>query len=94
MARDRREVRRGLQLRWGSGGGGGRGARGHCHHHGASCPARISRVEEIKTQLDARTWQERCKLNALLQSWPDEEWDRQVTSGGKFDRVNEEAATE
>ena len=54
----------------------------------------MSKVEEIKTQIDALTWQERCELNALLQSWPDDEWDRQMTAEGKFDRVNEEAAVE
>jgi hypothetical protein len=54
----------------------------------------MSKVEEIKTQIDALNWQERCELNALLQSWPDDEWDRQMASEGKFDRVNEEAATE
>ena len=61
---------------------------------GASYPERMSKVEEIKTQIDALTWQERCELNAMLQSWPDDEWDRQMTSEGKFDRVNEEAVAE
>lgn len=54
----------------------------------------MSKVEEIKTQIDALTWQERCELNAMLQSWPDDEWDRQMASEGKFDGMMEEAGRE
>lgn len=53
----------------------------------------MSRVEEIKAQIDALSRQERCELNALLQNWPDDEWDRQMATENKFDRLNE-AATE
>lgn len=61
---------------------------------GASYPERMSKVEEIKTQIDALTWQERCELNAMLQSWPDDEWDRQMATEGKFDCKMEEAGRE
>ena len=54
----------------------------------------MSKVEQIKAQIDALTWQERCELNALLQNWPDDDWDRQMASEGKFDRLMEEAARE
>jgi hypothetical protein len=50
----------------------------------------MSKVEQIKAQIDALTWQERCELNALLQDCPDDNWDRQMTSEGKFDRLMEE----
>ena len=36
--------------------------------------AHMSKVEEIKTQIDALSWQERCELNALLQNWPEDGW--------------------
>ena len=54
----------------------------------------MSKVEQIKAQIDALTWQERCALNALLQNWPEDDWDKQMASEGKFDRVMEEATTE
>jgi hypothetical protein len=54
----------------------------------------MSRVQEIKAQIDALTWEERCELNALLQNWPDDEWDRQMASEGKLDTVMREGATE
>ena len=54
----------------------------------------MSKVEQIKAQIDALTWVERCELNALLQNWPDDNWDRQMASEGKFDRLMEEATRE
>jgi hypothetical protein len=54
----------------------------------------VSKVEQIKAQIDALTWQERCELNALLQNWPEDDWDRQMATEGKFDRVMEEASDE
>ena len=51
----------------------------------------MSKVEAIKAEIDALTWEERCELNALLQNWPDDDWDRQMASEGKFDVVMEEA---
>lgn len=54
----------------------------------------VSKVEQIKAQIDALTWEERCELNALLQNWPEDDWDRQMATEGKFDRVMEEASNE
>lgn len=54
----------------------------------------MSRVEEIKAQIDALSWQERCELNALLQSWTDDDWDRQMARDGKLDSVMREATAE
>ena len=51
----------------------------------------MSKVEAIKSEIDALTWEERCELNVLLQNWPDDDWDRQMASEGKFDGVMEEA---
>jgi hypothetical protein len=51
----------------------------------------MSNVERIKAEIDALTWQERCELNALLQNWPDDDWDRQMTAEGKFDSVMDKA---
>lgn len=53
----------------------------------------MSRVEQIKAQIDSLIWVERCELNAMLQSWP-VEWDRQMASEGKFDRLMEKADRE
>lgn len=54
----------------------------------------MSKVDHIKAEIDALTWEERCELNALLQDWPDDEWDLQMASEGKFDRVMEEGTHE
>jgi hypothetical protein len=54
----------------------------------------MSRVEEIKAQIEALSWQERCELNALLQNWPEDEWDRQMAAESKLDRLNETAEAE
>ena len=54
----------------------------------------MSKVEQIKAQIDALTWEERCELNALLQDWPEDAWDKQMASEGKFDRVMEEGERE
>jgi hypothetical protein len=48
----------------------------------------MSRVEELKAAIDQLSPRERCELNALLQSWPEDEWDRQMAvdaePGGKL----------
>jgi hypothetical protein len=54
----------------------------------------VSKVEQIKAQIDALSWQERCELNALLQNWPEDDWDRELATEGKFDRLMEKAADE
>ena len=55
---------------------------------------KMSRVEEIKAQIDALTWEERCELNAMLQNWPEDAWDRAMAADGKFDALMQEAARE
>ena len=47
----------------------------------------MSKVEQIKAQIDALTWEERCELNVLLQNWPEDDWDREMATEGKFDRI-------
>ena len=57
----------------------------------------MSTVEEIKSAIDRLTWEERCRLMALLNPVPDDEWDKQMrtdASGGKFDKLVEEAEDE
>jgi hypothetical protein len=54
----------------------------------------MSKVEQIKAEIDALTWRERCELNALLQNWPEDDWDKQMAWEGKFDPVMEEAERE
>jgi len=54
----------------------------------------VSKAEQIKAQIDALTWQERCELNALLQNLPQDDWDRQMATEGKFDRLAEKAKGE
>jgi hypothetical protein len=54
----------------------------------------MSKVEQIKAQIDALTWEERFELNALIQNWTEDDWDRQMASEGKFDRMMEDAAQE
>ncbi len=58
----------------------------------------MSKVEEIKAEIDKLSPRERCELNALIQMWPDDEWDNQMRSdgepGGKLDVLREEAELE
>ena len=48
----------------------------------------MRRVEEIKAAIDQLSPRERCELNALLQDWPEDDWDRQMAGdaepGGKL----------
>ncbi len=48
----------------------------------------MSRVEELKAAIDQLSPRERCELNALLQSWTEDEWDREMAAdaapGGKL----------
>lgn len=37
-----------------------------------------SRVKEIKAMIDALSPMEQSELNALVQDWPDDEWDKQM----------------
>ena len=54
----------------------------------------MSRVEQIKAEIDALSWQGRCELNALLQNPPDDDWDKRMASEGKFDRMMDAAGNE
>jgi hypothetical protein len=36
----------------------------------------MSRVKELKAMIDALSPMEQCELNALVQDWPDDEWDK------------------
>ncbi len=54
----------------------------------------MSKVEEIIAAIEGLSWEERCELNAALQNWPNDEWDRQMAAEGKLDRVMEESAAE
>ena len=54
----------------------------------------VTTVEEIKAAIDKLSFEERCKLNALLNPLPDDEWDKQMRAdaeAGKLDWMIEEA---
>ena len=38
----------------------------------------MTKVEEIKAEIDKLSFEERCELNALLNPLPDDEWDKQM----------------
>ena len=58
----------------------------------------MSKVEEIRRTIEQLTPRERAELNAMLQNWTEDEWDRQMTTdsvaGGKLDKLRQEAASE
>ena len=53
------------------------------------------RVKELKAMIDALSPMEQCELNALVQDWPDDEWDKQMRAdcepGGKLHKLRLEA---
>ncbi len=54
----------------------------------------MTKVEEIKAEIDKLSFQERCELNALLNPLPDDEWDKQMRAdaeAGKLDWMIQEA---
>ncbi len=54
----------------------------------------MSTVVEIKAAIQRLTPRERCELNAWLQNWPDDDWDRQMRAdaeAGKLDWILHEA---
>lgn len=62
----------------------------------ADAPLAVSdRVQEIKAMIDALSPMEQCELNALVQDWPDDEWDKQMRAdcapGGKLHKLMLEA---
>jgi hypothetical protein len=59
-------------------------------------PAVMSeRVKQIKALIDALSPMEQAELNALVQDWPDDEWDKQMRAdcepGGKLHKLMLEA---
>lgn len=51
-------------------------------------------VAEIKNAIESLSEKERCELNAWLQSWTPDEWDRQIQAdveAGKLDSLAHEA---
>ena len=44
-------------------------------------------LNEIKSAIEALSEQERCELNAWLQNWPADEWDRQMQSDARSGRL-------
>jgi hypothetical protein len=57
----------------------------------------VSTVEEIKSAIDSLSFEERCRLMALLNPVPDDDWDREMradAAAGKFNQLMDEAETE
>jgi hypothetical protein len=57
----------------------------------------VSTVEEIKTAIDGLSFEERCRLMALLNPLPDDDWDREMRAdakAGKFDELIAKAEAE
>jgi len=58
----------------------------------------VSTVAEIKAAIDKLSPRERCELSALLRSWDEDGWDRQMATdagpGGKLDKLREVAEEE
>lgn len=58
----------------------------------------MSTVAEIWSAIQELSPQERCKLEALLHPWPDDDWDRQMAEdarpGGKLYRLMEASEKE
>ena len=52
-------------------------------------------LADIKTAIEELSFRERCELNAWLQNWPEDEWDRQMAAdsepGGKLHKLMEAA---
>ena len=58
----------------------------------------MSTVEEIRSAIEKLSPRERAELNALLQNWTEDDWDRQMVAdsvaGGKLDKLRQEAESE
>lgn len=58
----------------------------------------MTKVEEIKAEIDKLSLRERCELDALLNPLPDDEWDKQMRAdaepGGKLHRLMVQAEDE
>jgi hypothetical protein len=55
-------------------------------------------LDEIKSAVEQLSPRERAELNAWLQNWADDDWDRQmaqdVEPGGKLDKLKQKAQGE
>ncbi len=58
----------------------------------------MSTVSEIKSAIDQLSFEERCKLEALLHPRVDDDWDRQMAAdagpGGKLERLKQASIKE
>jgi hypothetical protein len=57
----------------------------------------VSTVEEIKSAIDGLSFEDRCRLMAMLNSFPDDDWDREMRAdalAGKFDKLVAESEAE
>ncbi len=58
----------------------------------------MTKVEEIRSAIEKLTPRERAELNALLQNWTEDDWDRQMAAdsvaGGKLDKLHQDAQAE
>jgi hypothetical protein len=58
----------------------------------------MTKVEKIRLTIEKLTARERAELNALLQNWTEDDWDRQMAAdsvaGGKLDKLRQEAEAE
>jgi hypothetical protein len=58
----------------------------------------VSRVEQLKAQIDQLSSRERAELNALLHGWFEDDWDRQMAgdaaADGKLDRLKQQAESQ
>jgi hypothetical protein len=57
----------------------------------------VSTVEEIKSAIDGLSFEDRCRLMALLNPYPDDDWDREMRTDaktGKFEKLVDEAEAE
>jgi hypothetical protein len=55
----------------------------------------MTKVEEIRQTIEKLTPRERAELNAILQNWTEDDWDRQMAAdsvaGGKLDQLRQQA---
>ena len=58
----------------------------------------MTKVEQIRSEIEQLAPRERAELNALLQNWTEDDWDRQMAAdaapGGKLDRMRQQAEAE
>jgi len=58
----------------------------------------MTKVEEIRRAIGQLTPRERAELNALLQNWVEDDWDKQMAAdtapGGKLDKLRRQAEVE